>query len=44
MTEFLRLLYKQVIAWIVRDIWRKYHTWYFKIAPHFTRLMAHEIM
>ena len=36
--------YKQVIAWIVRDMWHKYHSWYFKIAPNFTRLTAREIM
>ena len=27
--------YKQIIAWIVRDIWHKYHSWYFKIASNF---------
>ena len=37
MTEFLRLLYKQLIAWIVRDIWHKYHLWYFKIAPNYVK-------
>ena len=44
MTEFLRLKYKQVIAWFVRDMWHKYQEWYFKIAPNFTRLTACEIM
>ena len=24
----------QVIAWFVRDIWHKYHSWYFKISPN----------
>ena len=32
-----------VIAWFVRDIWHKYHSWYFKIVSHFTRLTAREI-
>ena len=27
--------YKQIIAWFVRDIWHKYHSWYFKIASNF---------
>ena len=35
--------YKQIIAWFVRDIWHKYHSWYFKIVSNFTRLMACEI-
>ena len=36
--------YKQIIAWFVRDIWHKYHSWYFKIISNFTRLTAREIM
>jgi len=35
---FLRSYYKHLIACFVRDIWDKYHSWYFKIAPNFTRL------
>ena len=35
--------YKQIIAWFVRDIWHKYHLWYFKIVSNFTRLLAREI-
>jgi len=37
MTKFLRLYYKQVIAWIVRDIWHKYNSWYFKIAQNYVK-------
>ena len=29
------LWYKQIIAWFVRDIWHKYHSWYFKIVSNF---------
>ena len=29
------VILKQVIAWIVRDIWYKCHLWYFKIGPNF---------
>ena len=32
-----QVVYKQLIAWIVRDIWHKYHMWYFKIAPNYVR-------
>ena len=28
----------------MRDIWHKYHSWYFKIVSNFTRLTAREIM
>ena len=28
---------------IWRDIWHKYHSWYFKIVSNFTRLTAREI-
>ena len=28
---------------ICSDIWHKYHSWYFKIVSHFTRLTAREI-
>ena len=42
LAEFLKVV--QVIARIVRDIWHKYHLWYVKIAPNFTRLTACEIM
>ena len=35
-------MYKQIIAWFVRDIWHKYHSWYFKIVSNFTRLTARE--
>ena len=35
--------YKQIMAWFVRDIWHKYHSWYFKIVSNFTRLTAREI-
>ena len=31
------------MTWFVRDIWHKYHSWYFKIVANFTRLTAHEI-
>ena len=31
------------MAWFVRDIWHKYHSWYFKIVSNFTRLTASEI-
>ena len=31
------------MAWFVRDIWHKYHSWYFKIVSNFTRLTAREI-
>ena len=34
--------YKRIIAF-VRDIWHKYHSWYFKIVSNFTRLTAREI-
>ena len=37
------LWYKQIIAWFVRDIWHKYHLWYFKIVSNFTRLTAREL-
>ena len=30
-------------ARFVRDIWHKYHSWYFKIVSNFTRLTAREI-
>ena len=40
---FCGYLYKQIIAWFVRDIWHKYHLWYFKIVSNFTRLTAREI-
>ena len=43
-TNLLRVVtYKQIIAWFVRDIWHKYHSWYFKIVSNFTRLTACEI-
>jgi len=29
---------------MVCDIWHKYHLWYFKIVPNFTRLTAREII
>ena len=29
--------------WCVRDIWHKYHLWYFKIVSNFTHLTAREI-
>ena len=32
-----------MIAWFVRDIWYKYHSWYFKIVSNLTRLTAREI-
>ena len=32
-----------MIAWFLRDIWHKYHSWYFKIVSNFTRLTAREI-
>ena len=32
-----------MIAWFVRDIWHKYHSWYFTIVSNFTRLTAREI-
>ena len=35
--------YKQKIAWFVRDIWHKYHLWYFKIVSNCTHLTAREI-
>ena len=35
---FCRQYYKQIIAWFVRDIWHKNHSWYFKIVSNFTRL------
>ena len=31
------------MAGFVRDIWHKYHLWYFKIVSNFTHLMAREI-
>ena len=32
-------------AWFLRDIWHKYHLWYFKIVSNFTRLITdREIM
>ena len=34
--------YKRIIAF-VRDIWHKYHSWYFKIVSNFTRLTTREI-
>ena len=40
---FHRQKYKQIIAWFVRDIRHKYHSWYFKIVSNFTRLTAREI-
>ena len=40
----LNLKYLHVIAWFVRDIWHKYHSWYFQIVSNFTRLTACEIM
>ena len=36
--------YKHIKAWFVRDIWYKYHSWYFKIVSNFTRLTAREDM
>ena len=33
---------EQIISWFVRDIWHKYHSWYFKIVPNFARLTARE--
>ena len=36
--------YFSLIAWFVRDIWHKYHSWYFKIVSNFTDLTAREIM
>ena len=36
--------YKHIKAWFVRDIWYKYHSWYFKIVSNFTRLTARENM
>ena len=40
MTNFSRILVysKQIIAWFVRNIWDKYHSWYFKVFSNFTRL------
>ena len=35
--------YKQIIPWFLRDIWHKYHSWYFKIVSNFTLLKAREI-
>ena len=32
-----------MIAWFVRDIWHKYHEWFFKIISNFTQLTACEI-
>ena len=32
-----------IIALFVRDIWHKYHGWYFKIVSNFNRLTAREI-
>ena len=32
---FCEKKYKQIIAWFVRDIWHKYHSWYFKIVSNF---------
>ena len=37
------LYFKQIIAWLVLDIWHKYHSWYFKIVSNFNRLTAREI-
>ena len=34
---------KQIIAWFVRYIWLKYHSWYLKIVSNLTRLTAREI-
>ena len=31
------------MAWFVRDIWHKQHSWYFKIVSNYTCLTAHEI-
>ena len=43
-TKPLRVVvYKQIIAWFVRDIWHRYHSWYFKIVSNFIRLTAREI-
>ena len=36
-------MYKQITAWLVRDIWHKHHLWYFKIVSNFTRLTAREL-
>ena len=36
--------YKHIIAWFLRDIWYKYHSWYLKIVSNFTRLTARENM
>ena len=43
-TQNHQIILSRLVAWIVRDVWHKYHLWYFKIAPNFTRLMACEIM
>ena len=37
----LSLLLKNFLTAL--DIWHKYHSWYFKIVPNFTRLTAREI-
>ena len=42
--SFILSKYKKLMAWIARDIWHKYHSWYFKIPPNFTRLTAREIV
>ena len=31
------------MAWFVRDIWHKYHSWHFKTVPNFTSPIAREI-
>ena len=42
-TNLLRVVVKQIITWFLRDIWHKYHSWYFKIVSNSTRLTAREI-
>ena len=32
-----------MLAFFVRDIWHKYHLWYFKIVSNFTRVTVREI-
>ena len=34
---------RKVVGKSARDIWHKYHSWYFKIVSNFTRLTAREI-
>ena len=29
MGDYSSSIHKQIIAWFVRDIWRKHHSWYF---------------